>query len=109
MHGVCCKDEDVDKVLAPDGAETRSSQAAPKSTYNAQIEAFAQALLTGAKTGPCAASTHLATVAVIETAYLSARTGEPESPQHLYHLHDLPTPSLAEVEQDKAEEPPEQT
>ncbi len=95
-------------VLAPDGAETRSSHATAESTYHAQVEAFAQALLAGAKTVPSAAATHLSTVGVIETAYLSARTGEPESPQQLYHLHDLPTPSLADVEQDEAEEQPEQ-
>ena len=39
---------------------------------------------------------HLAAMAVIEAAYLSARTGQPESPSHFYELKDL-TPPAAPV------------
>ena len=36
---------------------------------------------------------HLLPMAVIEAAYLSARTGQPESPSHFYELHDLTPPA----------------
>jgi predicted dehydrogenase len=106
--GSLCLEPSGAVVLSADGAETPTPRAATRSGYDAQVEAFAQAVLARAKTYASAGSTHLATVAVIETAYLSARTGEPESPQQLYHLHDLPTPSPADVQEDEAEDQPEQ-
>ncbi len=36
---------------------------------------------------------HLLPMAVIEAAYLSARTGQPESPSHFYELHDITPPA----------------
>ncbi len=39
------------------------------------------------------ANDHLLPMAVIEAAYLSARTGQPESPSHFYELHDLTLPA----------------
>ncbi|MBN1344141.1 MAG: Gfo/Idh/MocA family oxidoreductase [Phycisphaerae bacterium] len=76
----------------PDGTDLQAWRADFDSPYAPQIEAFARAVLTDAKTYPSPAAEHLATVAVIETGYLSARTGEPESVSQLYHMNDLPIP-----------------
>lgn len=45
---------------------------------------------------------HLPTMAVIQAAYLSARTGQPESPGTIYHMHDVkgPRPSGNGVERE---------
>jgi predicted dehydrogenase len=90
-------------VRAPDGKAVVQKRSADPYPYDAQISAFAEALLTEAddKPIPCPspAAEHLAPVAVIETAYLSARTGEPESPAQLYHLHDLPLPARARTDE----------
>jgi predicted dehydrogenase len=92
-------------IRTSEGKEVQQPRPDRRSIYAAQIAAFAQAILTDAKTYASAAREHLATVAVIETAYLSARTGEPESPAKLYHLHDLPLPAAAaEEEEDRDEE-----
>lgn len=95
------------RALAPDGTDLIQPRTTDEAVYDAQIEAFAQAVLADAKTHPSLASDHLATMAVIETAYLSARTGEPESPSQLYHLHDLPLPTRAPIEE-PADEVPEE-
>lgn len=41
-----------------------------------------------------AARDHLPVMAIIEAAYLSARTGQPESPAQFYELHHLTPPAL---------------
>ncbi len=79
-------------IRTADGKEILQPRPNRASIYAAQVEAFAQVILNKAKTCPSSAQEHLTTVAVIETAYLSARTGEPESPAKLYRLHDLPLP-----------------
>jgi len=96
-------------VQTTDGAERVPPCPTEKVICAAQVQAFAQAILTEAKTYPSPASQHLATVAVIETAYLSARTGEPESPAQLYHLHDLPMPPPVSAEEEEPEGPSGQT
>ena len=53
-------------------------------------------VLRGEQAGTSTGREHLLPMAVIEAAYLSARTGQPESPSHFYELHDLtpPTPPV---------------
>lgn len=92
------------EVRDASGKTLATSRSVAESVYQPQIDAFAQAVLNDAKTYLSPAEEHLATLAVIETAYLSARTGEPESTSHLYHLHGLPLPTPP-IEDD--EEPPE--
>jgi predicted dehydrogenase len=98
------------RAATAEGAKPTPRVNSDASFYDRQIRAFAQAVLAEAKVYASPAAEHLATVAVIETAYLSARTGEAESPSHLYHLHDLPVPppvSIDEDEEQKQErEPP---
>ncbi len=98
-------------IRGPDGRQIASSRALLDSPYIPQIEAYAKAIRTSSRTYPSPAHEHLATVAVIETAYLSARTGEPESPDQLYHLHDIPVPArprrVEEEDEDEYAEEPE--
>ena len=49
--------------------------------------------LRGEHAAASTAKEHLSAMAVIEAAYLSARTGQPESPSHFYELQDLPVPA----------------
>lgn len=39
---------------------------------------------------------HLPTMAVIQAAYLSARTGQPEHPQTIFQMHDVKEPAAAQ-------------
>lgn len=50
-------------------------------------------VLRGEQAGTSTGREHLLPMAVIEAAYLSARTGQPESPSHFYELHDLTPPA----------------
>ena len=50
-------------------------------------------VLRGDRPAVSTAKDHLAAMAVVEAAYLSARTGQPESPSHFYSLHDLTPPA----------------
>ena len=50
------------------------------------VAAFAAALEAGLTKPPSSLEEHLPTMAVIEAAYLSARTGQPESPRRLLHI-----------------------
>lgn len=91
-----------------EGREVRQPRPDTRSIYAAQIDAFLRAILSEGKGCPSGAREHLATVAVIETAYLSARTGEPESPAKLYNLHDLPLPTAVAGPDEHENEAPEQ-
>ena len=50
-------------------------------------------VLRGDQPAVSTAKDHLTAMAVVEAAYLSARTGQPESPSHFYSLHDLTPPA----------------
>ncbi len=50
-------------------------------------------ILRGEQAGTSTGREHLLPMAVIEAAYLSARTGQPESPSHFFELHDLVPPA----------------
>ncbi len=87
------------------GKTLATSRSVAESIYQPQIDAFAQAVLNDSKSYLSPAEQHLATVAAIETAYLSARTGEPESTSHLYHLHGLSLPTSGSDDEDEPPEP----
>jgi predicted dehydrogenase len=60
-----------------------------------QIETFLSGLSSG-KTGMLSAiRQHLATMAVIQAAYLSVRTGQPESPATIFQMHDVKETAIA--------------
>ena len=63
------------------GVEHHPVETAPP--VGSAISAFGAALRTGAKKIASTAAEHLTTAAVIDAAYLSARTGAPESPRGL--------------------------
>ncbi len=67
----------------------RDSSAKP---YARQAGELVQ-VLRGEQAGTSTGREHLLPMAVIEAAYLSARTGQPESPSHFYELHDLTPPA----------------
>jgi len=68
----------------------RAEQAAsPLDPRRRQIENFARAVLTGAKTYECSGRENLLNLALIEAAYLSSRTGQPEVPRRLLTSREL--------------------
>ena len=76
-----------------DGREQRRTTWETDNAWSAGIENFLRALRTDAKCGSTATE-HLAVVAVIEAAYLAARTGEPESPMRLFELQGIAPPGV---------------
>lgn len=64
----------------------------PPNPFSAQVENF----LSGLRSHPAHLTStlrdHLATMAVIQAAYLSARTGQPESPGTIFEMHKLREP-----------------
>src|SRR5262249_22667481 len=78
---------------------TQATVVKPRQTYDsydATITAMVDLLRTSAATSTAPTSTlrdHFATLAVIETAHLSSRTGAAESPQLLYERHDIRPPA----------------
>jgi predicted dehydrogenase len=74
--------------IRPDGMTITTRGGSPAEHYTAQsanpvahaISAFGSSLLSGARRYESTISEHVATLAVIQAAYLSARTGAPETP-----------------------------
>jgi len=54
-----------------------------------QIDDFLSRLQTNPRSVRSQLPQHLATMAVLEAAYLSARTGQPESPSAIFEMHDV--------------------
>lgn len=61
----------------------------PEQMYRLQVEAFATSVLNEAASYQCSGRENLLPLAVIEAVYLSARTGQPESPVRLLKARDL--------------------
>ena len=53
----------------------------------AKVAAFAAAIRAGKKNYPCSARENVITQAVIEAAYMSSRTGQPQHPARVFELH----------------------
>jgi predicted dehydrogenase len=78
-------------LLDADGGplEAEADADAPSAVFTRQVEDFARAALAGADRHECSARESLLTAATIEAAYLSTRTGQPESPADLLANHDV--------------------
>ncbi|MFP4105587.1 MAG: hypothetical protein ACLFVU_05775, partial [Phycisphaerae bacterium] len=61
----------------------------PIETFRRQAESFVQAVLADAKIYECSARENILTQSVIESAYLSDRTSQPERPGQMLHTLGL--------------------
>ncbi|HOA72746.1 MAG TPA: Gfo/Idh/MocA family oxidoreductase [Phycisphaerae bacterium] len=66
-------------------------QKRPASTLAAQVEEFLSTLRSNPRQLRGTLRQHLPVVATIQAAYLSARTGQPESPEMLIQMHNVKT------------------
>jgi predicted dehydrogenase len=64
----------------------------PASAWAAEVNRFLGSLR-AETTDDVSVTEALGVVSVLESAYLSAKTGQPESPGRFYELHDLPAPA----------------
>ena len=71
---------------------TRRFRDKPAKPYARQARELLQ-VLRSEQAPASTAREHLQAMAIIEAAYLSSRTGQPESPSHFYELHDLVPPA----------------
>ena len=70
------------------------AEESPLEAWQADLSSFVGSLAS-AKGMPSSGGEHLAVMAVMESAYLSARTGQPEEPARFYQLHELAVPAAA--------------
>lgn len=75
----------------PDGSvlERQSDDSTPVDIFRRQVDAFAHAALTDARRYECSGRENLLNLAVIEAAYLSDRTSQPETPLSLLRNQGL--------------------
>ncbi len=78
-------------LRTPDGSvlDRTTEDNDPLAVFRRQAEAFIQAVQTNAKTYECSARENLLPLSVIEAAYLSNRTCQPESPLRLLKTYGL--------------------
>jgi len=72
-----------------DGEKQTGLQQRAENPFLNQIEEFLAELQSNPKNIRSTLRQHLATVATIQAAYLSARTGQPESPNAIFEMHDV--------------------
>jgi predicted dehydrogenase len=82
---------DADQVVVRDrsGQEEISRQDRPANPLQCQIEEFLSSLCSSPRRMEATLRRHLPTMGVIQAAYLSARTGQPESPGALFEMHHI--------------------
>ncbi len=85
-HRVAVRDRSGQAVL-PD-------QPRSENPFAAQVHEFLSALRLNPSAVPSPLHDHLATMSVIQAAYLSARTGQPERPAAIFDMHDAPVPTI---------------
>ena len=75
----------------PDGnvLDRIADDAPPAAVFRNQVEAFASAVISDAKTYECSGRENLLDLAVIEAVYLSDRTSQPENPGRLLSTRGL--------------------
>ena len=71
---------------SPDGREVHATEIGDDDLYVASVTRFLKGLAGGSASLEPDSRKHLETTAVIEAAYLSARTGEPEAPLRLLEM-----------------------
>lgn len=81
--GTATLSQDGMEVLPDVARSVQETNPESNRTVERALSAFGGALLSGVETVAAKAEDHLATIATIEAAYLSAKTGAPESPMHL--------------------------
>ena len=79
----------------------------PLDVFRHQGEAFARAVAENATHYECSARENLLNLAVIEAIYLSARTGQPESPLRLLHTRELSVADCLRYRPAPGETPPQ--
>lgn len=81
------------RVVDLDGRVVEEQVADPeqstRQTVHGKIAAFVAAIRAGKKHYPCSARENLVNQAVVEAAYLSGRTGQPQSPARIFELRGL--------------------
>lgn len=80
-----------DEVIVYDrpGERVVQRQVRPADPLRSQIDGFLSEVATSPRRVRSTLRQHLSTVAVMDAAYLSARTGQPESPGKLLTVHDV--------------------
>ncbi|MDD4888628.1 MAG: Gfo/Idh/MocA family oxidoreductase [Phycisphaerae bacterium] len=82
------------RVIGLDGQavdeQAVTPQQAEREAMLAKIAAFVAAIRAGKKQYPCSAHDNLINQAVVEAAYLSSRTGQPQVPARIFELHGRP-------------------
>lgn len=81
---VVCRDRTGERILSETGRAANP--------LLASIENFLASLRGAPERMRSSVRDHLATMAVIQAAYLSARTGQPESPGKIFEMHDVKVP-----------------
>ncbi len=71
-----------------DGREVHATEIGDDDLYTASVARFLEGLADGSAAHGPDGREHLETMAVIEAAYLSARTGEPEAPLRLLEMQE---------------------
>jgi predicted dehydrogenase len=71
------------------GEQVSFEESRPVNPLAPQIEDFLSALASSARRMRATLRQHLSTLAVIQAAYLSARTGQPESPRTIFDMHQV--------------------
>jgi predicted dehydrogenase len=86
---------DTERIVLRDrrGQKQIDMQARPSNPFVSQIEDFLSLLVSERKVNRWTLRQHLATMAVIQASYLSARTHQPESPNTIFEMHDIHEPS----------------
>lgn len=86
---------DAREVVVGDrtGQTEVSRQSRPENVFRPQIEDFLSELASSPRRMRSTLRQHLPTLALIEAAYLSARTGQPESLATIFDIHDVSLPS----------------
>lgn len=93
-HGCASSVVYTDDRVAVLGAEGRAEEERmlPGGCVAAELERFADEIRGRAEPSPAAITRHLTVSAILETVYLSARTGQPEQPRRLFEVQKWPEP-----------------
>ncbi len=94
LHGRCGSlraDGETCLLRDPDGnvLDHAQDKPTPVSVFRRQVDAFARAVLTNARSYQCSGLENLMNLAVVEAIYLSDRTAQPENPLRLLQAHGL--------------------
>lgn len=92
MGGTVRIDQRAVRLLDRQGDNVLGMWSRPTNPLLPQVEEFLGAIRANSRPAHGRMDTHLAAMALISAAYLSARTGQPEGPASLMAMHDLEPP-----------------